>query len=77
MKDIELEPGQQRKGTQRSPRGESATVYEETIKERSERLKAQKAARAKAIADKYAPIAEKARAEYEAKKAQEKAGGNK
>jgi hypothetical protein len=78
MKDVELDPGQQRKRDyNRSPRGESATVYEETIKERAERLKSQKAARAKAIADKYAPIAEKARAEYEAKKAQEKAGGNK
>ena len=78
MKDVELDPGQQRKRDyNRSPMGEAATVYEETIKQRAERLKAQKAARAKAIADKYAPIAEKARAEYEAKKAQEKAGGNK
>ena len=77
MKDIELEPGQQRKGTQRSPRGEAATVYEETIKERSERLKAQKAARAKAMIEKYAPIQKKAMEEYEAKKAQQKAGGNK
>jgi hypothetical protein len=77
MKDIELEPGQQRKGQQRSPRGEAATVYEETIKERTERLKAQKAAKAKAMIEKYAPIQKKAKEEYEAKKAQEKAGGNK
>lgn len=78
MKDIELEPGQQRKSDYKfSPRGEAATVYEETIKERAERLKAQKAARAKAMIDKYAPIQKKAMEEYEAKKAQQKAGGNK
>jgi uncharacterized ParB-like nuclease family protein len=52
-------------------------TFRESIKDRADRLKAEKAARAKQIAAKYAPIAQKAREEYEAKKAKEKSGGNK
>jgi hypothetical protein len=52
-------------------------TFRESIKDRAERLKAEKAAKAKQIAAKYGPIMQKAREEYEAKKAQEKAGGNK
>ena len=47
----------------------------ESIKDFAERVKAEKAARAKQIAAKYAPIQQKAREEYEAQKAKEKAGG--
>jgi hypothetical protein len=75
LKDVELDYGQQRKGLQINPRGESATVYEETIKDRANRLKAQKQAKAKAIMEKAQPQIDKIKAEIEAAKS--KAGGNK
>jgi hypothetical protein len=76
MKDIELEPGQQRKSDYKfSPRGEAATVYEETIKERAERLKAQKKSRAESILKQAQPQRDKIMAEIEAAKS--KAGGKK
>ena len=52
-------------------------TFRESIKDRADRLKAEKVARAKQIAAKYGPIQQKAREEYEAKKAKEKSGGNK
>jgi uncharacterized ParB-like nuclease family protein len=52
-------------------------TFRESIRDRADRLKAEKIARAKQIAAKYGPIQQKAREEYEAKKAKEKSGGNK
>ena len=75
LKDIELGYGENRKGIQRSPLGEPATVYEETIKDRIEKVKAKKQAKAKAIMEKAQPQADKIKAEIEAAKS--KAGGNK
>ena len=49
----------------------------ESIKDFAERVKAEKAQKAKQIAAKYGPIQQKAREEYEAKKAKEKSGDNK
>lgn len=69
LKDVELEPGQQRKrGITSSKFGNDATVYEETIKQRAERMRAEKKAleknRAQSIIDRV-----------EADKAKAKAGG--
>lgn len=74
MKDVELGYGENRKRDyNRSPLGEPATVYEETIKDRIEKVKARKQAKAKSIMEKAQPQAEKIKAEIEAAKS--KAGG--
>jgi hypothetical protein len=74
LKDVELGYGENRKRDyNRSPLGEPATVYEETIKDRVEKVKARKQAKAKAIMEKAQPQFDKIKAEIEAAKS--KAGG--
>jgi len=76
MKDIELGYGENRKRDyNRTPLGQPATVYEETIKDRAEKIKARKQAKAKSIMEKAQPQIDKIKAEIEAAKS--KAGGNK
>jgi hypothetical protein len=76
MKDIELGYGENRKRDyNRTPLGQPATVYEETIKDRAEKIKARKQAKAKGIMEKAQPQIDKIKAEIEAAKS--KAGGNK
>ncbi len=76
MKDIELGYGENRKrDSNRTPLGQPATVYEETIKDRAEKIKARKQAKAKSIMEKAQPQIDKIKAEIEAAKS--KAGGNK
>ena len=76
LKDVELGYGENRKRDyNRTPLGEPATVYEETIRDRVEKVKAKKQAKAKAIMEKSQPQLDKIKAEIEAAKS--KAGGNK
>jgi hypothetical protein len=69
---VDLEP------TEREEYSEPGTrIYRTTVKNYAKKQQEALKARAKAIADRAQPLVDKYRAEYEAKKAQEKAGGNK
>ena len=74
LKDVNLNYGENRKTDyNRSPYGEPATVYEETIRDRVEKVKANKQAKAKALLERNKERREKMQAEIEAAKS--KAGG--
>lgn len=70
--DVDLDPSEQSVYSQPGKK-----VYRTTVKDYAKKQQEALKARAKLIADRVQPQVDKYRAEYEAKKAQEKAGGNK